>query len=258
MISADLLIEKGAHDMPKERPGPTYRCPHCGEHILRLPDSHDFLVCNRCRARYMVMIDPQTRTVAFVDQAAGSGPPPLGLPKGSVRALVSLAMAATALVLVVRGQDLPGALASLLLAIIGFYFGFRTKASTLSDRLYDPTATRELPLYMPPGVIRLMLILSFVAAGALLASRGRLGATREQAEFFVILSGLVVGHYFSKITRPTSRGSKAVMGHIKAMAVLALTCSLAWVFISGAGASMPPWSVMGLCATVSFYFGSRS
>ena len=65
-------------DMPKERSGPTYRCPHCGEHILRLPDSHDFLVCNRCRARYMVMIDPQTQAVALVDQAAKSGPAPLG------------------------------------------------------------------------------------------------------------------------------------------------------------------------------------
>lgn len=244
--------------MSKERSGPTYRCPHCGEHILRLPDSHDFLVCNRCRARYMVMIDPQTQAVAFVDQAAKSGPPPLGLPKGSVRALVAMAMAATALVLVIRGQDVPGALASLLLTIIGFYFGFRTKANTLSDRLYDPTAARELPLFLPPGVIRLMLILCFVAAGAMLASRGRLGATREQAEFFVILAGLVVGHYFAKIVRPIGRGSKAAMGHVKALAVLALTASLASVFISGADASMPQWSVMGLCATVSFYFGSRS
>lgn len=244
--------------MPKERPHPTYRCPHCGEHILRLPDSHDFLVCNRCRARYMVMIDPQTKAVAFVDQAARSGPAPLGLPKGSIRALVAMAMAATALVLVIRGWDVPEMLASLLLTIIGFYFGFRTKASTLSDHLYDPTTARELPLFLPPGAIRLMLILCFVAAGALLASRGRLGAVREQAEFFAILGGLVVGHYFAKILRPIGRGSKAVLGHVKALAVLALTASLAAAFISGADASMPRWSVTGLCVAVSFYFGSRS
>ncbi len=103
-----------------------------------------------------------------------------------------------------------------------------------------------------------MLILCFIVAGSLLASRGQLGATREQAEFFVILSGLVVGHYFAKIVRPIGRGSKAAMGHIKALAVLVLTGSLAWVFISGVDSSMPQWSVMGLCATVSFYFGSRS
>lgn len=206
----------------------------------------------------MVMIDPQTLAVAFVDQAEKSGPPPLGLPKGSVRALVAMVMAATVLVLVIRGHDVPGALASLLLTIIGFYFGFRAKSATLSDRLYDPTAARELPLYLPPGAIRLMLILCFIAAGALLASRGRLGATREQAEFFVILAGLVVGHYFAKVFRPIGRGSKAVLGHVKALVVMALTASLASVFISNADASMSQWSVIGLCATVSFYFGSRS
>jgi len=38
------------------------------------------------------------------------------------------------------------------------------KASTLGDRLYDPTASRDLPLYMPPGVIRGVLVLCLAGA----------------------------------------------------------------------------------------------
>lgn len=242
---------------PKEKPGPTYRCPHCGDRIGRLPGSHEFLICNHCRNRYMVMIDQQTGTVAFVDQAAKSGPEPLWLPKGSIRALVAMALAGLALALVLRGRDMPAALASLLLTVVGFYFGFRMKSTTLGDRLYDPTAAREQPLFMPSGAIRVLVIVCLALAGGFLASRGRLTATREQMEFFVILAGLVAGHYFTKIVR-LSGGGGGKLGHIKALAVLALTAALAAVYITTADATMPPWSVRGLCATISFYFGSRS
>ncbi len=206
----------------------------------------------------MVMVDLETGAVAFVDQSAKSGPPPLGLPKGSVRALVALATMATALVLVARGDDLPGMLTSLLLTITGFYFGFRTKSSTLSDRLYDPTATRELPLFLPPGVIRLALVLGFIVAGALLASRGKLRPVREHAEFFAIIAGLVAGHFFTKMLRGAGGAAKAAFGHVKALAVLAISGLLTAAFIFGTDWPMPPWSVTGLCVAVSFYYGSRS
>jgi hypothetical protein len=199
----------------------------------------------------------QTVTAAFVDQAEKAGPGPPWLPRGSIRALVALVLAAAALVLVLRGRDMPAALTSLLLTVVGFYFGFRMKSDTLSDRLYDPTASREQPLYMPSGAIRMVLIGCLAVAGGLLASRGRLGATREQMEFFIIIAGLVVGYYFTKVVR-LAGGGGGKLGHVKALAVLALTAALVAVFVTGADASMPPWSVTGLCGAISFYFGSRS
>ena len=245
---------------PKEKPGPTYRCPHCGDQIRHLPGNHEFLVCNHCRHRYMVMIDQQTGTVAFVDQAEKSGPEPLWLPKGSIRAMVAMALVVLVLALVVRGGSVPAALTSLLLTVVGFYFGFRMKSSTLGDRLYDPTASRDLPLYMPPGVIRAVLVLCLAAAWFLLTSRGRLGATQEQMDFFTILTGLAAGHYFTKVIRRAGGGGGGggKLGHVKALAVLALMAALAAVYMTNADASMPHWSVMALCGTISFYFGSRS
>lgn len=206
----------------------------------------------------MVMIDQQTGTVAFVDQAEKSGPEPLWLPKGSIRALVAMALVALVLALVLRGRSVPAALTSLLLTVVGFYFGFRMKSSTLGDRLYDPTASRDLPLYLPPGVIRVVLIVCLALAWFLLASRGRLGATQEQMDFFTILTGLAAGHYFTKVIRRAGGGGGGKLGHVKALAVLALTAALAAVYITNADASLPHWSVMALCGTISFYFGSRS
>ena len=232
-----------------------YRCPHCREQITRLPDNHTFYRCARCKARYRVMIDEETATPVFVDQARKSGAQPLGLPKGSIRALVSLAMAGAGAAVVYAGRDVPGPLASLLLTIIGFYFGFRTKASTLSDRVYDPTARRELPLYLPSGVIRTVLIVLCLAMAVMLHERQRLLSIETHLELFAILAGLVVGHYFKKVFRG-ARGGPA-LGHVKALLVLLMAGVLAWLFVSGRHVDLPDRLVTGLCATISFYFGSR-
>ena len=240
----------------RERQAQTYRCPHCGDEILRLPGANEFVICNRCRRRYMVMIDPQTQTVAFVDQSEASGTEPLGLPKGSVRALVALGLTVAAAVVAAEGRDLPAALMSLLLTVVGFYYGFRAKASELGDRLYDPTADRERPLFLPSGAIRTLLIVALAVTCGLLISKGKMVGSREQIEFFIILSGLVVGHYFAKFVRFAGAG-RGPIGHVKALAVQGITAWLAVIFVRAAE-NMPPMMITVLCGTVSFYFGSRS
>jgi len=231
-----------------------YRCPHCREQITRLPDNHTYYTCSRCRTRYLAMVDEQTNTVAFVDQTTRPSSRPLGLPKGSVRALVALSMVATCTALVARGHDVPGALASLLLTIIGFYFGFRVKSASLSDRVYDPSARRELPLYLPGGVIRTLLILACLFMAGLLLHRARLLSVPAHLELFVILAGLIAGHYFHKV----SRGTGPLLGHAKAALAVVMAAGLSWLFVTETHAALPPFAVMLLCATISFYYGSRS
>jgi len=243
--------------MPAKERGPTYRCPHCGEQITRIPDNHTHYQCPRCRARYLVMIDEGTGAMAFVDQTTSPSAPPLGLPRGSVRALVALAMAGSCTAIVVTGQDLPGSLASLLLAIIGFYFGFRTKAASLSDRMYDPTARREQPLYLPSGVIRMLLIAGMVVMAVSLLRRERLLKVSEHVEFFVVMAGLVVGHYFSKLFRRGAPSTRVSVGHLKALLVLGVAAAATGLFLTGAFAEHRGIT-MALCAAISFYYGSRS
>ena len=51
---------------------------------------------------------------------------PLGLPRGSVRALLAIFIVMAALVYFLLYQDLPQALAGVLGVVIGYYFGSRT------------------------------------------------------------------------------------------------------------------------------------
>jgi DNA-directed RNA polymerase subunit RPC12/RpoP len=231
-----------------------YRCPHCREQITRLPENHTDYTCPRCRARYRVMLDEETHTAAFVDRSTRPSVRPLGLPKGSVRALVALLMTGACAVLVVRGHDVPGSLASLLLTIIAFYFGFRSEAATLSDRVYDPSARREHPLYLPAGAIRTLLILACLCAALSLLYRGRMVTVPVHLELFVILAGLIAGRYFSRIVR----GGGAGLAHAKAALAVAMAAGLAWLFGTETYLSLSPHVVMLLCAAISFYYGSRT
>ncbi len=236
----------------------SYSCPKCSEKITRLPDNHTTYTCPQCTASYLVMIDEETLTVAFVDQAERPKVEPLGIPRGSVRAFIALSMAATACILVVGGQDVPGSLASLLLTIIGFYFGFRVKSSSLTDRLYDPAARREQPLHLPPGVIRFLLIALLAIAGLVLLGSGRLVSVLVHLELFVILAGLIAGHFFSRASRGVNTAVKSMIGHVKAAFGLVMAAALVGTFLTGQYAELDPKLVTLLCATISFYFGSRS
>src|SRR3990172_3157799 len=57
--------------------------------------------------------------------------PPLGLPTGSVRAVLALILCATMWYLVYLGEAVPGLLASAVLLVVAFYFGVRSTASPL-------------------------------------------------------------------------------------------------------------------------------
>ena len=150
-------------------------------------------------------------------------------------------------------------------AVCGKVFGPWTLAyhlfgveNFLIGTLDDPAATREQPLRLPAGVIRTVLVLSFVVAGVTLATRGRLTSVMTHLEFFFILTGLLVGHYFARTARGGSRRTRAMIAHVSGAVGLIIAGTLMWVFLSDAFLHMPPWVVIALCGTVSFYFGSRS
>ena len=70
-----------------------YSCPNCDYPIGRPKHDGDEFVCPECRSKYTALIDESTGRVAMVDQDTRRAAPPLYLPSGSVRALVSLTLA---------------------------------------------------------------------------------------------------------------------------------------------------------------------
>ena len=93
----------------------------------------------------------------------------LGLPAGSVRALLALIVFGTALgLLALRPmQEVPDYLRDLMFIIMGHYFASR-------HRVGQDVEPGPSPLFLPSGSVRFLLIAGTVAVGALLYSRGQL------------------------------------------------------------------------------------
>ena len=235
----------------------TYRCPECGAEIReKLSDGQPFN-CFHCRRSFRVLLDASSDKMGFVPLDTAVAQEPLNLPRGSVRAITTLVAAGCCWVLILRGALVPGYLLSLLLTIIGYYFGFRQKIKSAQSRILDASARVQEPLNLPGGSIRLILVLGFAACAALLGVRGRL-IDPAYLEFFVVLAGLVAGYFFARLVgsgQGTAPGNW--INHAKGVLVLIATVSLAVVLLSGLYVERPHLGLVLACV-VSFYFGSRS
>jgi hypothetical protein len=189
----------------------------------------------------------------------GYVPEPLFLPRGSIRAAVGIATGLYCWAMVFAGLKVPGALLSLILAVLGYYFGFRTKDEPPVEAAPPPAPPARQPLFLPTGVIRLILSAGFLATGAFLWMTRRLD--HAFLEFFVVLGGLILGYLFAHLfaDRPLGRLWR-IVHHVKGALVLAITACLGCILFLGPPAddAQVAVAVTVLCAAVSFYFGSRS
>ena len=236
-----------------------FHCPHCGAKVRTWIEDRDRYTCPRCSARYLALVNEEDDQTAFFDESAQELSEPLWLPAGSIRALVAGAMIYCCWHLAAQGRLIPPALLSLVLTAVAFYFGFRTKAAMLSDRVYDPAARREQPLFLPAGAVRLVLVGGLAALGVFLATRGQVLDNQNYLEFFVVLGGLVLGWIFGQYVLPRKRTrSHAVFNHLKGLMALAVAGGLTYLFVAGLYEQLSERWLSVLCGTVSFYFGSRA
>jgi len=235
----------------------SYRCPGCSSVVPKRVEDGDEFNCAACGRHFAVVMEPHSGKVGFVEILEKPIPEPLWIPRGSIRAMMTLALAITCWYLLFKGADVPDYLLGLLLTVIGYYFGFRKKMKTSESRIYDAAAKSEEPLFLPAGLVRFVLIAGFVATGVILAKAGRLGEMKY-LEFFVILAGLVVGFVLAKITRRLERtNAYLAFNHLKGAVVLASCVALCAILLRGFGETQA-YTGLILAAVVSFYFGSRS
>jgi hypothetical protein len=185
----------------------------------------------------------------------------LGLPAGSVRALLALGVVGTVCGLIVRapGEPLPDHLENLLFVVIGHYFAARGQV------VLDP-ANGPPPLFLPRGSVRLLLVAALVAVGALSFRQEGLQALRGLFTLilvFAFLLGLLLARVTRWIARRRTRPSRWFADLQAIVGLLAVAAFALQLFV---GVFPGPESLgvgrlgveQGLAGLIGFYFGARS
>jgi hypothetical protein len=191
--------------------------------------------------------------------------PPLGLPAGSVRALLTLTILAVVVTTYVRDRELDVLWVETLLIALAHYFTTRRFVAL------PPEAMRRLqeegviederhPLYLPRGSIRTIILATFAGLAYYLSREGRLHEPRV-VTLLGIVSAYVLGAIVRGVTgwfqrRRTSRPSRFWADARAMIALGALALAAIPVFFDEAQLFSPELHKIAL-AIALFYFGSR-
>ncbi len=191
--------------------------------------------------------------------------PPLGLPTGSVRALLTLIVIAVVVCRLVLGRELNMLWVETLLIALAHYFTSRRFVSlspVVLQRLEQEGVIEKErhPLYLPKNSIRTIIIGTFIGLGIYLFREGRLfeaQAISLLSMVFAYLFGAIVrgiSHWFSK---RRSRPITGVWGDIRALIVLGALVVAAIPEFVDLGIQLPPLVSRIALGLTLFYFGSR-
>lgn len=198
----------------------------------------------------------------------------LGLPEGSVRAILAVAIFSTIWILLVKqpDQEIPDYLRDLLFIIMGHYFASRRRSATQPH-------PGPPPLFLPRGTIRLVLFGGFIAVGVVMFRGGRFRDPLHNPGVvtLMLVSGFLLGVAVAKVGEWwNGRGHQVPrwIEDLRALVAIFAACALillVWnrfdhVFVLKKPQMFDrlnlrfgkygPEHILG--AIVGFYFGSRS
>jgi hypothetical protein len=181
--------------------------------------------------------------------------PPLGLPRGSIRALLTFLIVAVVIVQLVRGQEVELLWAETLMIALAHYFTSRRSIDLPPDVIRRLAAeghiqTEANPLFLPRYSIRVILVVAFVGLAVYLYRQNRLFEPQVVSVLGVVCAFLLgVGLRFGRLR---------LWEDLKAAVVLLV---LLWT----AGATfanrpeLVPYQLRDITLALTlFYFGSRA
>ncbi len=134
---------------------------------------------------------------------------PLGMPKGSVRALIAISVVAFPFSYLIEGQEIPSAITSAIFILVAFYFETRKAKKELlleliNDVRYPETPKENViyPLYLPKYSVRitlvtmLVLVLIINAYGPMVPFE----TTNTLMDILLIISFFILGSIFKRIS----------------------------------------------------------
>ncbi len=185
-------------------------------------------------------------------------PTPLGLPRGSVRAILALSTFFTALASLALERPLDHSLWLVTTVVLGYYYGSRNGTFTVAPE-------RANPLWLPRGSVRWLMFLGYAGTAFYLIRHWRAAGQDplQQEAFFpiVALGSFFLGRLFQGVSsRLASKHTEPLyLIYNNAKALVALTCSLVIVLVYLLQLTFT-WDIHVTRATlgfVVFYFGSR-
>jgi hypothetical protein len=198
----------------------------------------------------------------------------LGLPAGSVRALLALIVFGTiwAWLLLNEDYEVPQYLQNLLFIIMGHYFAARHE--TKRDEAGGPP-----PLFLPVGSVRLILLGGFVAVAILLFQQDRVwiphgddAKIHKGALTLLLVAGFLIGVAVARLWSWWTGGARVPRWLEDVRAVISLAAAILLVLLvfnlinlDDLGLIQPFNQLAegnglkgSLAAIIGFYFGSRS
>jgi hypothetical protein len=197
----------------------------------------------------------------------------LGLPSGSVRAVLALLVFATVwmLLLLRPSAEVPDYIRDLLFIIMGHYFAARRRAESAPE-------PGPPPLFLPNGSVRVVLVAGCVAVAVMLFRRGQLTNLEKNpgAVTLLLVGGFLLGVALNALTGWLARGRRPprILEDMRALVSLVAGAALVALILNRLYVMIPPERIDGLfgrqlrfgrfgpenllAAVVGFYFGSRS
>ncbi|MFN5734255.1 MAG: hypothetical protein ACK48R_20605 [Planctomyces sp.] len=192
--------------------------------------------------------------------------PPLGLPNGSVRALLTLMVVGVVIQAVVRGQELDIIWTESLMITLAYYYTSRRFVSLPSEiipRLQQEGVldADQHPLFLPRHSIRFILMAAFAGLGVWLFRENRLQEPRALS-LLLIVASFIVGSLVRSIKgllfrRPPQTNLPARWGDLKALVILGTVgTAVAFKVLQNVDPLPPEYDRVAL-AMMLYYFGSR-
>ena len=183
---------------------------------------------------------------------------PLGLPKGTVRATITIALSVDLVWLSIEKVPVADQLATLVEIALTFYFGGKMRAEIPIPRTIERS---ERAWGLPAGSIRFLIIIIFsVGIYQLMVVEGDTTLPSYYFEVIYSVIGYNLGMIYTKIRKklfPKPKSGATLLDHLKSLAFLVLTGITIYYTIYSTGSETTVNLIYGSTILLGFYFGVR-
>lgn len=191
--------------------------------------------------------------------------PPLGLPAGSVRALLTLAVTGVVISDLVKGNEMQLLWTEAMMMSLAHYFASRRMVELPRELIAKLTAAGQVPseshpLFLPRHSIRLIILAMFIGVGVYLYRQERLSESAVINTLTMVgayLGGVVARGVFGFLTRNRFSLIKQTWEDGRAIVTLGCTAVLAGMHLAGKTDWISTEFNLITLGLIMFYFGSR-